>query len=93
MGIFNAWEKSSPTTWEVAYRLGARLRAAIREVDDVEPGTHASPRAHIRRAHWHSIWTGPIDSNQRKIVLKWLPPIPVNVDDDEELPAVIRPVG
>jgi hypothetical protein len=84
---------SSPTTWEVAYRLGARLRAAGRDADGIETGTHASPRAHIRRSHWHSYWTGQVDSAERKTVLKWLPPIPVNVDDDEGLPAVIKPVG
>jgi len=47
------------------------------------------PRAHIRRAHWHTYLVGAGRSERR---LKWLPPIPVNVDDPESLPAVIRQV-
>ncbi len=44
-----------PSRWEVGYRLGAALRQALSEHEPAEPtGTHASPRPHIRRAHWHS---------------------------------------
>jgi len=54
------------------------------------PGAHASPRPHIRRAHWHHFWTGPRDGD-RKLILRWLPPIPVGIDD-EDGPIVIHPV-
>ena len=48
-----------PSRWEVGYRLGAALRQALSEHEPAEPtGTHASPRPHIRRAHWHSFWVG-----------------------------------
>ena len=52
-------------------------------------------RPHIRRAHWHTYWVGPMDEvyPKRKTILKWLPPIPVNVTDVEKLPVVVREVG
>ena len=63
----------------VGVRLGAALRrgreARSGQETDVR-GTHASPRAHIRGAHWHLYWTGP--RSQPVAVVKWLPPIPVN---------------
>src|SRR5271157_6628010 len=60
---------------------GAALRQALSEHEPSEPtGTHASPRPHIRRAHWHSFWVGKKDQpDARSVTLKWLPPIPVNV--------------
>jgi len=86
-----------PTTWEVGVRLGAALRRAERhEEPREEPATartHARPRPHIRRAHWHGFWTGPrSDPERRQLKLRWLPPIPVAVDDLDALPATVRPV-
>lgn len=41
------------------------------------------------RAHADHFWTGPAtESKERKLVLKWLPPIPVGLDDGEIIPAV-----
>jgi hypothetical protein len=81
--------------WEVAYRLGAALRQALLEHEPSEPtGTHASPRPHIRRAHWHSFWVGKKDQpDARSVTLKWLPPIPVNVVGVEDLTTTVRDVG
>ena len=57
-------------------------------------GTHASPRPHIRRAHWHSFWVGKRDQpDARSVTLKWLPPIPVNVQGVEDLTTTVRDVG
>lgn len=84
-----------PTTWDVGTRIGAALRRARASAADTDAsggtGTHARPRAHIRRAHWHTFWTGPRDG-ERKVKVKWLPPIPVNVEDEGELPATVHPV-
>jgi hypothetical protein len=90
--------------WDVGTRIGAALRKATeRDVaEDVDDGAneatgsdtkkpHASPRPHMRRAHWHSFWTGKRNSAERKLVLRWLPPITVNIDGIE-LPTVINPV-
>jgi len=84
------------TTWEVGTRLGSALRAAraraTTEAANACEGTHARPRAHIRRAHYHHYLTGPRESSTRQLVLKWLPPIPVNVGRLEDLPTTIRTI-
>ena len=84
-----------PSRWEVGYRLGAALRQALSAHEPAEStGTHASPRPHIRRAHWHSFWVGKRDQpDARKATLKWLPPIPVNVQGVEDLTTTVRDVG
>jgi hypothetical protein len=83
-----------PTRWQVGYRLGAALRRAASERGaSSSSGTHASPRPHIRRAHWHSFWVGKWGQPEvREVVLKWLPPIPVNVHNVEELTTTVRGV-
>ncbi|MEX0746184.1 MAG: hypothetical protein WD118_11330 [Phycisphaeraceae bacterium] len=89
-----------PLTWDVGVRIGAALRRAYHQAETdqvaIDPVTgRTRPRAHIRRAHWHGFWRGPRDpdrADERRFELRWLPPLPVNVDDAEELPATIRPV-
>lgn len=83
-----------PTPWEVGYRLGAALSRAMTEARTPgSSGGHASPRPHIRRAHWHSYWVGKRDQAEvRSVVLKWLPPIPVNVQDVDALVPTVRDV-
>jgi hypothetical protein len=88
--------------WEVGIRIGEALRrayAAEAAAGGRSDGTHASPRGHIRRAHWHTFRTGPrkcdgadIPAAERAAVLRWLPPIPVNIDSIESLPATIHNV-
>lgn len=75
----------SATSWQVGYRIGAALRRgqnAMREEAETtgENGSRATPRPHIRRAHWHAYWTGPRQCAQ-KAILKWLPPIPVGTGE------------
>lgn len=85
-----------PVRWEVGTRLGAALRTAWQATDEpsesrvTRGGGHASPRAHIRRAHWHTILSGRRQSPTRS--LRWLPPIPVNVTDHDDLVRTIRPI-
>jgi len=84
---------NKPTQWEVGYRLGAALRQAQAEQEKAAynvTGPKASARPHIRRAHWHTYWTGSKNDTQIPI-LKWLPPIPVNLELGEVIPT-IRPV-
>ena len=87
-----------PTVWGMGQRMGAALRRAnviAEENAGHEPSSEgrARPRPHIRRAHWHSFWTGPRDG-ERKRMVKWLPPAGVAISDaePEDLPAVVRPV-
>lgn len=89
-----------PTTWDVGVRLGAALRSAYQQAESSGDGTHAGPRPHIRRAHWHGFRSGPmkrpdgtdIPAVDRQFDLRWLPPISVNLDTTNDLPATIRPV-
>lgn len=78
--------------WDVGLRLGAALRAAREKKDsDSESGAGgASVRPHVRRAHWHSFWVGK--RGEQKLSLRWLPPIPVKVNDGDDLPVVLHPV-
>ena len=75
-----------PRIWTVGEETGIRIRAARSDKHEA----HAGPRPHIRRAHWHSYWTGkkvwkegetPIP---QKVVVKWLPPIPVALGEEDK---------
>jgi hypothetical protein len=69
-----------PKIWYVGERLGRAIRTA-ESAGRHDGDERAGPRPHVRRAHWHSFWTGP-KTAARKIVLKWLPPIPVAMEED-----------
>lgn len=74
-----------PAEWQVGFRLGASLRHASSgsydRVTHDDPASRARPRPHFRRAHWHSFWTGPVNSvEDRNLYVKWIPPILVNVE-------------
>jgi hypothetical protein len=78
---------------DVGVRMGAALRRGpAPPSNDPADGTHASPRPHIRAAHWHLYWTGPKtgDQPQQPRVL-WIPPTGVNLDQGAIAPT-IRPV-
>jgi hypothetical protein len=83
----------APTRWDVGIRIGAAIRQAKEHEasEDQSAGQRSRPRAHVRRAHWATYWTGP-RSGEQTAVLRWLPPIPVNVDDVEALPATVHHV-
>lgn len=89
-------------TWDVGIRLGPALQrarsaesapAAEVSASGGESG-RASPRPHWRRGHWHHYWTGPrTHPEERKLILHWLPPIPVGIQEfDAPTPAVVRRV-
>lgn len=88
------------TTWGIGVRLGSALRRTGQFQREHHGGTHTKPLPHIRRAHWHGFRSGPlkradgaeIPTVERPFSLKWLPPIPVNVEDVDELQATIRPL-
>ncbi len=85
-----------PVIWETGTRLGAALRRAQAHLVEQEEAAAGGPslRPHIRRAHWHAFWVGPHDSPDRRRDVRWLPPIPVNLDEDEAPAlATIRPVS
>jgi len=78
--------------WDVGVRIGAALRHSYQNIEThqnngIDGTERIRPRAHIRRAHWHTFLSG-IGRSDRK--LKWLPPIPVNVEDVDLMPSTIR---
>jgi hypothetical protein len=81
--------------WNVGARIGAALLAAktvsAAATAGSEAGTHARPRGHIRRAHWHTYLTGPKDNPTR--VLRWISPVFVNLAPDNLMPSVIHEVA
>lgn len=79
-------------SWDVGLRLGATLDLSAKQDRQgaTEGGAGVTVRAHIRRAHWHSFWVGK--RGAQTLSLRWLPPIAVNTDGPEKLPAVIRQV-
>lgn len=87
-----------PKSWDVGIRIGSAIRKYENEkIQGTTPRddstSHNSPRPHVRRAHWHSFWTGPKDLKDRKLAIRWLPPIPVNVQQENgENPVVLHRV-
>lgn len=82
---------SSPRVWEVGHRIGAALTRGRGQPTGPSAASGRSVRPHVRRAHWHSYWTGPRDG-PRTLVLRWLHPITVATDDQAGLIPTIRPV-
>lgn len=81
-------------TWDVGVRIGAKVRLAhgnSRSSRESSHGSHASPRTHMRRGHWHHYWTGPRDGD-RKLILKWTAPMLIG-GVGENSPAVIHKVS
>jgi hypothetical protein len=77
--------------------MGAALKKmqaqVVREEDVQADKKRTSPRAHIRRAHWHGYWSGSREHpNERKYEIKWMPPCLVMGDEEENLPATVRRV-
>lgn len=86
--------------WDVGVRVGQSIRAYhVSHASGVEKstsksGTHASPRPHMRKGHWHHYWTGKkADPTDRKLILKWTAPMLIGGNaSNEELPTVIHQV-
>ena len=74
----------------VSHYIKKYKRQAFDNGNDTVGGV--SKRPHIRRAHWHTYWIGPREAKypERQAIPKWLPPIPVNVHWQEELPVSIK---
>lgn len=67
-----------PRIWNLGKKTGDKIRQAKKEVHE-----RKGPAPHIRRAHWHSFWKGPLDGN-RELFVKFIPPIPVATGDQND---------
>lgn len=77
-GVLRFFPPDKPVLRLLGAEFGEQIRkyTVQREAGD----RHAAPRPHIRRAHWHGYWEGPIkreSEKPREFRVRWLPPIPV----------------
>lgn len=76
--------------WDVGSDAGIRIRrfraSQTSGAERAKHGSHASPAPHMRRAHWHRFWAGKRDTDERKLVLRWIPPTFVAGDRQAEVP-------
>lgn len=86
----------APVEWDLGVRMGAALRAAYATAEAGQgEGAARSVVPHLRRAHFHTILSGPmkgVPANRRQREVRWMPPIAVKLRDPEQLVATIRPV-
>jgi hypothetical protein len=87
--VKNGWRffpPDQPTIWDAGSHVRTALRIAYERESRGFGATHASPRPHIRRAHWHHYWTGPTKEPRKgKSILKWLHPILIGLAEDDSL--------
>ncbi|MHC1699345.1 MAG: AcrVA2 family anti-CRISPR protein [Geobacteraceae bacterium] len=69
-----------PTIWKIGSTTGQLLRTARTGTSERSEGK--SPRAHVRRAHWHGYWVGP--KEKQEFQYRWLPPIFVSGEADQD---------
>ena len=71
------FQAPGPTIWHIGERIGRLIRESRESVKTEGPGR--SVKSHIRRAHWHGYWSGPL-SGPRRFDYQWMPPIPVSIE-------------
>jgi hypothetical protein len=71
------FQAPGPTIWHIGHRVGRLIREA--HETEREIGSSRSVKSHIRRAHWHGYWSGPL-SGPRRFTYQWMPPIAVGIE-------------
>lgn len=87
-----------PRGWDVGWRHGPSLprrgHGNGEEADQSHGGKHRFLRPHIRTAHFHHYWVGSkSDPSGRRLILRWLEPMEVNVEDSGDLVPTVREVA
>jgi hypothetical protein len=78
---FKLFPPKKPKIWHVGRELEKQIKQTQKSKH--ETGNRNSPKAHIRRAHWHGYWRGSHDTDSRKFIYKWLPPLLINSSGTE----------
>ena len=81
--------ENSITNWNTGYVIGPKIEKALERYENEKDGTHASPRPHIRGAHWHHYWTGP-KSGKQTLIVHWINETLVNCESEDEIPITER---
>ena len=76
--------------WEVGFRYGETIKNMVKPkmestTTQSTDKTHASPKPHVRKAHWQHYHTG---KGRTEIVLKWKAPSLINAETSDDLPVV-----
>lgn len=76
--------------WEVGFRYGQAIKNMVKPKTEstttqLTDKTHASPKPHVRKAHWQHYHTG---KGRTEIVLKWKAPSLINAEASDDLPVV-----
>lgn len=80
--------------WDVGYRYGNTIRRyknKIETANGIESqsvGNGSKKRPHSRRGHWHNYWIGSDKQGTRKLILKWIAPMFINGDFDDDVPTI-----
>lgn len=62
--------------WTVGQVLGEKLRQHRQDDGTIHEATGRTVRTHLRRGHWHGVWTGPRKgTGEQKFKLNWWAPI------------------
>lgn len=75
-----------PRIWRIGEQTGEAIASVTGHEQDSE---RSGPRPHIRRAHWHGFWSGPIKPREgvelppRRFGYKWIPPLAVGVGSND----------
>jgi len=69
-----------PSIYQVGRNIGMILQKA-RAIGNHQACGQKSPRAHLRRAHWHGYWLGA--GEDKRFSYKWLFPMIINGRSDE----------
>lgn len=65
----------------MGWRIGATIQDTVRRISAREPvGTGKKKAPHMRGAHLHTYLVGP---GRQEVEIKWLDPIPVNMQNDD----------
>nr|WP_289707064.1 hypothetical protein [Enterocloster clostridioformis] len=88
--------------WDVGYRVVNKLEKARSHSEfNSNQGSNEyhsdgqrrmSPKPHWRCSHWHLFWTGKRNCENRKFIIKWIPPTLINCKSSEELPMIVNQI-
>ena len=69
---------SQPTIYNIGKRLGGEIRTYNEKIGASDSRISSRKRPHIRRGHWHGVWSGTGQNKEFKIY--WQPAIFVNAN-------------
>ena len=82
--------------WDVGFRIGSKIHRMKQESNsesngDVTYRSSGKKSPHSRRGHWHHYWVGKHNTDDRRLILKWVAPMFIGGDEDDNI-TTIHPV-